>query len=122
MIPLFALSPTKSPQREPTPNVSDYPRDCLSLLVKFQSIFKAVLEDYKGKTKNDLLKHGLTAQLERCESATAILNVLDKQCHVQQFTQSQTDGGSSKQWLSATATVLCAFSAALGEGVGLVIF
>jgi hypothetical protein len=87
----------------------------------FQSIFNAALEDYKKKTKNDLLKHGFTAQLERCQSASAILDVLYKQPRVRQFIQSRTDGGSSNQWLSATATVLCAFSAALGQGVGMVV-
>jgi hypothetical protein len=98
------------------------PKTASSSSSNFRPIFNAALEDYKKKTKNDLLQHGLAAQLERCGSATAILEALDKQYHVQQFIQSQTDGGSSKQWLSATATVLCAFSAALGEGVGLVNF
>jgi hypothetical protein len=87
----------------------------------FRSIFDAALDDYKKKTNNDLRQHGLIAQLEPCDSASDILAMLDKQYHVKQFIQSQTDGGSSKQWLSATATVLCAFSAALGEGVGIVI-
>jgi hypothetical protein len=91
-----------------------------SASLNFQSIFNAGLEDYKKKTKNDLLRHGLTAQLERCQSASAILDVLYRQPRVQQFIQSRSDGGSSKQWLSATATVLCAFSAALGQGVGMV--
>jgi len=86
----------------------------------FRSIFDAALDDYKKKTKNDLRQHGLIAQLDHCDSASDILAKLDKQYHVQQFIQSQTDGGSSKQWLNATATVLCAFSAAL-EGVGMVI-
>jgi hypothetical protein len=88
---------------------------------KFQSIFNAALEDYKKKTKNDLLKHGLTAQFERCQSASAILDVLYRQPRIQQFIQSRADGGSSKQWLSAIATVLCAFSAALGPAVGMVV-
>ena len=86
----------------------------------FRSIFDAALDDYKKKTKNDLRQHGLIAQLDHCDSASDILAKLDKQYHVQQFNQSQ-NGGSSKQWLSTTATVLCAFSAALGEGVGVVI-
>jgi hypothetical protein len=87
----------------------------------FRSILVAALEDYKNKTKNDLLQHGLTDQLERCESASAILDALDKQFHIQQFIQSQVGSKSLKEWLSATATVLCAFSSALGQGIGLVI-
>jgi hypothetical protein len=87
----------------------------------FRSIFDAALKDYQKKTKNDLLAHQLTAELESCESATDILAALNKQYHVQQFIQSHADGDSSNQWLSTTLTVLCAFSDALGEGVGLVI-
>jgi hypothetical protein len=87
----------------------------------FQSIFVDALEDYKTKTKNDLLHHGFTEILEPCESASAILDVLDKQFHIKQFVQSQVDGKSIKQWLSATATVLYAFSSALGQGIGLVV-
>ncbi|KAH9976776.1 hypothetical protein BGW80DRAFT_1558544, partial [Lactifluus volemus] len=85
----------------------------------FQSILVAALEDYKNKTKNDLLQHGLKDQLECCESASAILDALDKQFHIQQFIQSQVGCKSLKQWLSATATVLYAFSSALGQGIGL---
>jgi ribosomal protein S8 len=87
----------------------------------FQSIFNAALKDYEKKTKNDLLAHQLTTELKSCQSATAILAVLNKQCHLQEFIRSDTDGDGSKQWLNATLTVLCAFSDALGEGVSLVI-
>ncbi|KAI0255523.1 hypothetical protein BJV78DRAFT_680818 [Lactifluus subvellereus] len=117
------LSPTKSSQREPAPYNLPYvphsPHDTSSSS-NFRSIFDAALKDYQKKTKNDLLAHQLTAELKSCESATAILAVLNKKYHVQHFIRSQTDRDSSKQWLNATLTVLCAFSAALGEGVGLV--
>jgi hypothetical protein len=125
LIPRFALSPTTSPQHEPAltlcPMSQTSPTTASSSSLNFQSIFNAALEDYQKKTKNDLLKHRLTTQLEHCQSASAILDVLYKQPHVQQFIQSRTDGGSSKQWLSATATVLCSFSAAIGQGVGMVV-
>ncbi|KAI0249901.1 hypothetical protein BJV78DRAFT_634272 [Lactifluus subvellereus] len=86
----------------------------------FQAIFDDALNKYKEKTKNDLLQHQLTAQLQNCKSPSAILDVLNRQYNIQQFIRSQSDGGNSKQWLNATVTVLCGFSAALGEGVGLV--
>ncbi|KAI0255515.1 hypothetical protein BJV78DRAFT_1350372 [Lactifluus subvellereus] len=85
--------------------MSHTPLTTTSSSSNFRSIFDAALKDYQKKTKNDLLAHQLTAELKSCESATAILAVLNK---------------NSKQWLNATLTVLCAFSAALGEGVGLV--
>jgi hypothetical protein len=86
----------------------------------FQAIFDDALNKYKEKTKNDLLQHQLTAQLQSCKSPTAILDVLNRQYNIQQFIRSQSDGGNSKQWLNATVTVLCGFSTALGEGVGMV--
>ena len=86
----------------------------------FQSIFDAALNQYKKKTKNDLLAHRLTTQLESCSSPSAILAVLDEQYHIQDFIRSQSADGASKQWLHVTASVLFAFSGAIGEGVGLV--
>jgi hypothetical protein len=86
----------------------------------FRSIFDAALKDYEEKTKNNLLAHRLTVQLQNCDSPSAILDILNRQYNIQQFIQSQSDGQRSKQWLNATVTVLCAFSAALGEGVGIV--
>jgi hypothetical protein len=86
----------------------------------FQSILDAALRNYKKKTKKDLFTHQLTAQLQTCKSPSDILNLLNKQYNVQELVQSQEGGESSKQWLNATVTVLCAFSGALGEGVGLV--
>ena len=83
----------------------------------FRSIFVAALNNYKKKTKEDLLTHQLTAQLQTCESPSDILDVLN---NLQQLIQSQNDDGSTKQWLNATVTVLGGFSAALGEGVGMV--
>jgi hypothetical protein len=86
----------------------------------FQSIFDAALNQYKKKTKNDLVAHQLTARLESCTSPGAILFVLDEQYGVQDFVQSRTGDERPKQWLSATANVLYAFSATIGQGVGLV--
>ena len=86
----------------------------------FQSMFNSALNQYKKKTKNDLVAHQLTARLESCTSPSAILAVLNEQYGVQEFIQSQSDDERRKQWLSATANVLCAFSVAIGQGVGLV--
>ena len=83
-------------------------------------MFDTALNQYKKKTKNDLVAHQLTARLESCSSPSAILAVFDEQYGVQEFIRSQRDGERSKQWLNATANVVCAFSAAIGQGVGLV--
>lgn len=62
--------------------------------------------------------HPLAAQLQACESPGAVIAILQQQ--VQELNQS--GGGDSKltKWLNPTVNVLYAFSAALGEGVGLV--
>ena len=101
---------------------SQTPFSASSSTSNFQSIFDAALQQYKKKTKKDLLAHRLTAQLEACSSPGAILAVLEEQYHVQDFIRSQSGDGGSNQWLNATANVLFAFSGAIGEGVGLVIF
>jgi hypothetical protein len=77
----------------------------------FRSIFDTALNQYKKKTKNNLVAHQLTAPLESCTSPSAILAVLDEQYHVQQFIQSRNDNERPKPWLNATANVICAFSA-----------
>jgi hypothetical protein len=95
----------------PTPSASN-----------FRSIFDAALIKYKRKTKKDLVAHQLTVQFEDCDSPSAILDLLNKQYNIQQFIQSQSNDGSSKQWLNTTVTVLCVFSGALGEHIGMVNF
>jgi fungal STAND N-terminal Goodbye domain len=87
---------------------------------RFQSIFDNALEQYKKKTKNDLIAHRLTAQLQTCDSPGAIIAVLDEKYHLAQFIQSQSDDSKSKQFLNATVNVLYAFSSVIGQGVGLV--
>jgi hypothetical protein len=66
-----------------------------------------------------LLHHPLATQLQSCDSPAAILSVLTDL--VQQFEQSRTSDERLGTWLDPTVTVLFAFSATLGEGVGLVI-
>ncbi|KAH9059077.1 hypothetical protein EDB87DRAFT_1822911 [Lactarius vividus] len=84
----------------------------------FQAIFYASIKGYEKKTKKDLLTHPLTTQLQTCNSPTDILAVLRTQ--VQQFEQSTSGDDTLTRWLIPTVNVLYAFSAALGEGVGLV--
>jgi hypothetical protein len=76
------------------------------------------LETYEKTTKNKLLSHPLATQLQSCDSPAAILSVL--QDLVQQFDQSRNGDERLRNWLDPTVNVLFAFSAALGEGVGLV--
>ena len=84
----------------------------------FLPIFTAALETYEKNTKNKLLTHPLAAQLQSCDSPAAILSVL--QDLVQQLDESRSSYQRFTDWLSPTVNVLLAFSATLGEGVGLV--
>ena len=84
----------------------------------FQSIFYAAVKAYEKKTKNDLLIHPLAAQLQACDSPSDILVIL--QDKVKEFEQSRSAEERLSRWLNPTINVLCAFSATLSGGVGLV--
>ena len=84
----------------------------------FQLIFNNALDAYKKRTKNDLLAHPLVAQLQDCNSHSAILAVIHQQ--FQQFQQSQEGGERLTKWLDPTVKVLYSLSETLGEGVSLV--
>jgi hypothetical protein len=86
----------------------------------FQLIFNNALKAYERRTNNDLLAHPLAAQLQACNSPSAVLLVLQQQ--LQELNQSRTSDERLTKWLDPTVNVLYAFSGALGEGVGLVGF
>jgi hypothetical protein len=83
----------------------------------FQSVINAALEAYEKKTKTKLLTHPLAAQLQSCDSPTAILSVL--QDLIQQFDQRRSSDQRLSNWLNPTVNVLYAFSSTLGQVVGL---
>ena len=84
----------------------------------FHAIFVASLKEYEKKTKTDLHTHPLAAQLQSCNSSGDILTILHDK--VDEFDQHKTRNQRLSSWLNPTINVLYAFSATLGEGVGLV--
>jgi hypothetical protein len=82
------------------------------------SIFDAAVETYKRKTKKDLASHPLLPSLQSCDSPESILTVLREK--IPAFSQSQNGDDGLTKWVTPTVNVLCAFSATLGQGVGLV--
>ena len=84
----------------------------------FQLVLDAALEAYEKKTKCNLLTHPLAAQLQSCDSPTAILSVL--QGLIQQFDRRRANDERLSSWLNPTVNVLYAFSSTIGQGVGLV--
>ena len=85
---------------------------------QFQAIFTAALESYQKRTKIDLLRHPLASRFKSCHSTNDILTVLQEQ--VQQLDKSRSGDDRLTQWLTPTVNVLCAFSAVVSGGVGLV--
>jgi len=61
------------------PMSSSRPQTAASSSSNFQQIFNNALKVYEKRTKNDLLLHPLAAQLQACDSPSAILSVLQKQ-------------------------------------------
>ena len=86
----------------------------------FQLIINDALKEYENRTKKNLLTHPLAEQLETCDSPGEILLLLQQQS--QAINQSLSSNQRLIKWLDPTVKVLYAFSAALGEGVGLVCF
>jgi len=83
----------------------------------FETIFRTALTAYKKQTKQDITSHPLLAQLQSCDSPSAILVVLRAQI---QLIDSQNADDKLTKWLDPTVNVLYAFSATLGNGIGLV--
>jgi hypothetical protein len=86
--------------------------------LRFQAIFDTALKSYQKQTKKDLIAHPLASQLQSCDSTGAILAVLHDQ--VREFDKSRSGDERLTKWLSPTVNVLCAFSAAVSGGAGLV--
>ena len=99
--------------------MSQSPPTASSSSSKFKAILDAALEAYEKTTKNKLLDHPLATQLQSCDSPTTVLPIL--QDLVKQFDRSRSSDERLRIWLDPTVNVLFAFSATLGEGVGLVI-
>ena len=87
---------------------------------RFQAIFDAALKSYQKQTKKDILTHPLASQLRSCNSTSAILSILQDQ--LREFDESCSSDEKLMKWLTPTVNVLCAFSAAVSGGVGLVSF
>ncbi|KAN0136201.1 hypothetical protein V8E53_006061 [Lactarius tabidus] len=106
-----------SMSQSPAPGPSSSPPIPTTSTSNFNVIFEKALKAYKKKTKRNLLAHPLATQIEACETAAAIVAVLQDQ--VDQFNQSRTSDERVQRWLSPTINVLHAFTETLGEGISL---
>ena len=110
--PLLALLTLTMSQTHPNASSSS------SSSSNFQSILNAALDAYEKKTKRNLLAHPLAAQLQSCDSPTAISSIL--QDLIGQFDSRRRSDERLTNWLSPTINVLYTFSSTVGQGVGLV--
>jgi len=58
----------------------------------FQLVFNNALKAYEKHTNNDLLAHPLAAELQSCDSLTAILTVLQQQVQDVNLSQRSNEG------------------------------
>ena len=86
----------------------------------FQIIIDTALDTYKTRTRNDLRAHPLAAQIQACDSPTAIIAVLQQQ--VQDLDRSRSADERWTKWLDPTVNTLYTFSDIIGAGVSLVCF
>jgi hypothetical protein len=86
----------------------------------FQLIFNNALRAYQKRTNNDLRALPFTAQLDACNSPAAVVLLLRQQA--QELDQSRSGNEGLSNRLGPTVNVLYAFSARLGESLGLVCF
>ena len=84
----------------------------------FQLIFNNALKAYEKRTKKDLLAHPIAAELQKCNSPSAILAVLHQQ--VQGLHLSPSGDDRWTEWLDPTVNVLYMLSETFGKSIGLV--
>jgi hypothetical protein len=86
----------------------------------YQAIFDSALETYKKETGKDLTSDPLLCSIENCNSPEAVLGIL--QVQIRKPGQPESSHNRLPTWLYPTVNVLSAFSATIGQLVGIVSF
>ena len=89
-----------------------------SSISNFISIFEAASKEYKKLTGQDLNTHPFSVEFGSCDSPDAVLSIFRKQAET--FDEIRKGDERFITWLDPMVHILFTFSAALGEGVGLV--
>ncbi|KAH8987317.1 hypothetical protein EDB92DRAFT_1142390 [Lactarius akahatsu] len=84
---------------------------------QFKSILDGALTEYKKKTGNDLLDNWLAKELQSCDSAEAVLDII--QSHAEAFDKFRNGDNKLMKWIRSSVHVLYTISSTLGEGVGI---
>ncbi|KAI9465552.1 hypothetical protein BJY52DRAFT_590110 [Lactarius psammicola] len=89
-----------------------------SSVSNFITIFEAASKEYKKITKQDLNTHPFSMVFDSCDSPDAVLSIFRKQTEI--FDEIRKGDERLIKWLDPVVHILFTFSAALGEGVGLI--
>jgi hypothetical protein len=84
----------------------------------FKSILDAALIEYKTKTGNDLTNNPLAKELQVCESAEAVLDIIQREAKA--FDKFKDGDRRLMKWIGPSVDVLYAISGTLGQGIGIV--
>jgi hypothetical protein len=110
--------PLHEPHPTPSPLIIMSHNTTIASPSNFDSVLNSALDAYKKRTKVDLASHPLLSRLQTCDSPEAVQTILREQ--ISALEQSQSGDERLTNWLIPTVNVLYAFTATLGEGVGLV--
>ncbi|KAH9177262.1 hypothetical protein EDB89DRAFT_1902501 [Lactarius sanguifluus] len=86
---------------------------------QFESIISAALNEFKEKTEKTLLDDALAKELQSCDSVEAVMVIIQGQAKA--FDKFRNGGSKLMKWVHSSVHVLYTISAALGDGVGVVI-
>ncbi|KAH9029172.1 hypothetical protein EDB85DRAFT_2276158, partial [Lactarius pseudohatsudake] len=117
---IITTRPLRSPlvtSELPTSGTKSSPLHAPTPSSHVKQILDVALNEYKERTGNDLLDNWISKELQTCDSAEAVLNVIQHQAEA--FHKFR--GGDKKlmMWIGSSVHVLYTISAALGEGVGM---
>ena len=84
----------------------------------FKLILDTALSEYKLKTGNDLKDSSIAKELQGCESADAVLDVIQREARA--FDKFKNGDKALMKWIGPSVDVLYTISATLGQGVGIV--
>jgi hypothetical protein len=86
---------------------------------RYQSVINKALQEYKNTTGKDLPSHPLFRDLTACDSAGAILGVLQRQLPGYD-TPGSSQESSKWPWLGTTVDILSQVLQTIGSGAGIV--
>ncbi|KAH9007447.1 hypothetical protein EDB84DRAFT_219794 [Lactarius hengduanensis] len=86
---------------------------------QFKLILDAALGEFEQKTGKDLLDDWLAKELHSCDSVEAVLDII--QVQAEEFDKFKNGSSKLMKWIGSSVHVLFTISAALGDGVGVVV-